>query len=135
MRGWIGLGLLGWVGCAGDADDGTPTDGVDAPTFTEVYDTILKPSCAISTCHSVGSGNGMELDDAGAWAALVDAPSLGAPGEILVVASDPDGSYLIQKMEGATGIAGSPMPPPFGGQDPADVQALRDWIAAGALDN
>lgn len=131
------LGSWLWVvfvitGCDGGGDGTTPTDG--APTFTEVY-AVLEPSCAISTCHAVGSGNGMELDDAGAYDALVDAPALGAPGQTLVVPSDPDGSYLVQKLEGTTGIAGAPMPPPFGGQDPADVQLIRDWIAAGALDN
>ncbi|HMV69817.1 MAG TPA: hypothetical protein PKA64_23455, partial [Myxococcota bacterium] len=60
---------------------------------------------------------------------LVDVES--STGVPYVVPGDADGSYLVQKLEGADGITGDPMP--VGGSlDPADLQVVRDWIEAGA---
>lgn len=140
------LTTLVLAACSGDTSntdtnttDTTETGGTSetgthstAPTFDQVYSGVLKPSCALAGCHATGSGNGMELSDAGAYDALVNQPSNVASGEILVIPSDPDGSYLVKKLEGGAGILGTEMPPPFGGQDPSDIQMIRDWIAAGA---
>jgi hypothetical protein len=118
------------TGCAG-SKDGDPADSGAEVAFTAVRDDILLPSCGFSTCHGSGTGD-LTLDEAGAHAALVDAPSAAAAGEILVVPGDPDGSYLVKKLEGAAGIVGDPMPPPSGGMAPADLAAIRSWIAQGA---
>ncbi|MCB9700072.1 MAG: hypothetical protein H6738_25010 [Alphaproteobacteria bacterium] len=141
---YLMLATLALAACSGDTDTTVPTDTSEtdgttetgtttsAPTFQAVYDDVLKPSCAVAGCHSAGSGNGMELTDSGAYAALVNAPSGVAAGEVLVIPNDADGSYLIKKLEGAAGILGTEMPPPFGGQDADDIQMIRDWIDAGA---
>ncbi|MEQ1502607.1 MAG: hypothetical protein ABMB14_10265 [Myxococcota bacterium] len=131
--------LAAWIGLAG-CDGGTTTKDTgggtsDAPTFTRVNDEVLKPSCAISACHAAGTTAPLELAAGSEHAALVGVDSEDAPGEVLVVAGDADASYLVAKLEDAAGIAGSPMPPPFGGLDPADIQLIRDWIDAGALDD
>jgi hypothetical protein len=53
---------------------------------------------------------------------------------VRVVAGDPDASYLVRKIEDAVGIQGTAMPP--GNPLSADqVQLVRDWIAAGALND
>ena len=57
--------------------------------------------------------------------------STAAAGEILVIAGDADGSYLIKKLEGADGISGDPMPP-SGSLDQSDIDQIRDWIDRGA---
>jgi hypothetical protein len=134
MRTWGWL-LLGSTGCVGD--DGGKDTGTDggAATFSQVRDEVLVPSCALSSCHAAGSPNGMELVAGSEYQALVNAPSIAATGETLVVPGDADGSYVIDKLEDADNIVGSPMPPPFGGLDPAQIQMIRDWIDAGALDN
>lgn len=141
---YLMLATLALAACGGDTDTTTPTDTTETdgttetgtttttPTFQAVYDDVLKPSCAVVGCHAAGSGNGMELSDSGAYAALVNAPSAIATGEILVIPNDADGSYLIKKLEGANDILGNEMPPPFGGQPASDIQMIRDWIAAGA---
>ena len=121
--------LLLAVGCADKGGDSGA-----APTFTQVYDQVLQPSCAFSTCHgsSNGSGDFGFTDAAGAYAALLDVESLDSPGSVRVVPGDPDSSYLMAKLEAAAGIVGDPMPPPSGLE--VDRAALvRDWIAAGAL--
>jgi hypothetical protein len=111
-------------------------DGGAAPgeaTFTAVRDEILVPSCGFSSCHGTATGE-LLIDATGTWEALVDVPSAAAPGEVLVVPGDPDGSYLVKKLEGAPGIAGLRMPQ--GGQlDDADLELIREWIARGAADD
>lgn len=114
------------VACAGDSED------IDAPPFSEIRDDILMPSCGLSNCH--GGAEPFVLSEDTTAADLVNVPSIDAPGEILVVAGDPDASYLVHKIEGRTSIVGEPMPPPFGGLQPDQIQTIRDWIAAGAED-
>lgn len=123
----IALGLAVFGGCAGD-DGGSSASG--DPTFAEINDAILMPACGFSVCH--GSGTGGLTIDADAYDALVDVESFGAPGQILVIAGDPDNSYLVHKLEGADDIIGDPMPPPTGNLGADDLAAIRAWIAAGA---
>ncbi len=69
------------------------------------------------------------------WSNLVNVQSSGVPSTVRVVPGDPDNSYLIMKLEGTPGVVGLQMPQ---GRDPlsgSQIQAIRDWIEAGALDN
>ena len=125
-------GLL--VACGGDDPGTTPTPPEVAPTFTEVRDDILVPSCGLSTCHGAAAG-GLQLDEATTAADLVDVDSALSPGDILVIANDPDNSYLMRKLEDDTSIVGQLMPPPFGGLEPERIEIIRAWIADGAPDN
>ena len=63
-------------------------------------------------------------------------PVRGKPGAIRVIPGDPDNSYLIQKLEGTTGIAGRRMPfngPPY--LSDGQILIIRRWIALGAPNN
>ena len=105
----------------------------EAPTFTEIRDDILLPSCGFASCHGGGAG-GLTLDEDGSHAALVDVPSLQAEGEILVVPGDAEGSYLITKLAGGPDLVDDIMPQ--GGSLPAeDIDLIRAWIDAGAADD
>ncbi len=110
------------------------------PTFSSIQKEIFettdlagRSSCV--TCHTNQGRNptgGLNLFGA-PYDALVNVPSRGRPDLKLVVPGDPDGSYLVQKLEGAPGIAGVQMPrngPPYltGGQ----LLVIRRWIALGA---
>ena len=91
-----------------------------------------------TACHTnVGRApeGGLRLDASVAYAQLVNVPSSGKAGAVRVVPGNPDGSYLIQKLEGRTDIAGSRMPlgGPFLPQ--ADIDVIRAWIAQGAPNN
>lgn len=114
----------------------TPT-APTAPTLSLIQTQIFDPGCA--TCHTdVGRTpfGGLNLKPGSAFANLVGVPSSGLPGAIRVIAGNANGSYLVQKIEGAAGIAGQRMPrngPPF--LTDAQVKMIRDWIAAGALNN
>lgn len=136
-----GLWVVWLAACAGDGKDGANTadtadTDVPAATFTRVKTEILEGNCALSGCHtSTGTTNNLVLDAGGEYAALVNAPSVAAPGEVLVIPGDADASYVVLKLEDGIGIVGSPMPPPFGGLSEEKITLMRDWIDAGALDN
>lgn len=121
--------------CGGDKDDDS---GVETPTFTEVRDDILMPSCAFSSCHGGGAGGLTlsETDPDAAYAALVGA--MADSNLTLVTAGDSNNSYLVDKLEDAdTMVSGTAMPPGSSllSTDPDAVAGIRAWIDAGAPDN
>ena len=110
----------------------TPTSTV--PTLSQIQTQIFDPGC--TSCHTdVGRtpSSGLNVKAGSAFGALVNVPSVGKTGAIRVIPGNPNGSYLIQKLEGDAGIVGLRMPrtgPPF--LTEAQVKMIRDWIAAGA---
>ena len=112
----------------------TPTlSSIQAQIFTN-SDSTGRRACA--SCHTdVGRtpSAGLNLKDGASFASLVGRPSARKPGATFVVPGDPDGSYLIQKLEGRTDIVGSRMPlggPPY--LTDGQLLVLRRWIALGA---
>jgi mono/diheme cytochrome c family protein len=113
----------------------TPPSG---PTFSQqIQAQILTPACV--SCHTDEGRNpsgGLNLKSGSAYAALVGVASTGKPGAIRVIAGNPSGSYLVQKLEGAPDIVGLRMPrngPPF--LTDAQVALIRLWIQNGAPNN
>lgn len=120
-----------------------PTPNLE-PTFssiqTEIFNTTDVSGRSLCTgCHTnVGRNpaSGLNLVPGSSYAALVNRPSVAKPGAILVIPGDPDGSYLVQKLEGATGIIGQRMPRtggPF--LTPGQMLIIRRWIEVGAPNN
>ncbi len=105
-----------------------------APTLSAIQTQIFDPGCA--SCHTdVGRtpSSGLNLKAGSSFRALSNVPSVAKTGAVLVIPGNPNGSYLIQKLEGDAGIVGGRMPrtgPPF--LTDAQVKMIRDWIAAGA---
>lgn len=124
-------------GASGDGDSEEAMGGEHAaaePTFGEVYG-ILAATCGggQSGCHVGGMSAELALPDAdAAYAALVGVASRRCDGELLVAPGDPDQSLLVTVLEGDTEcVKAMPL-----NRDPlsaADVETIRDWIAAGAL--
>jgi hypothetical protein len=52
-----------------------------------------------------------------------------------VIPMDPDGSFLIQKLEGTPGIIGDRMPADMLYLQQATVDVIRQWIQNGAQNN
>ena len=108
-----------------------------APTLAQIQTQIFDPGC--SPCHTdVGRtpSGALNLKAGSAFANLVNVQSSGLPGAVRVIAGNASGSYIVQKLEGAAGIAGLRMPrngPPY--LTDAQVKMIRDWITAGALNN
>ncbi len=96
-----------------------------APVSTDdqgaVVRRIFEDNCAL--CHDGSEGLNLEV----APATLVGVR--GAAGEPLVVPGDPQGSYLLHKIQGGPDLEGDAMPlgePPLSAED---QRAVRVWIA------
>ena len=126
---------LGAGACAGD---GTGlVDGGDTslePTFTSIQARILTPTC--TQCHAGAAAPlGFSLEAAVSYENLLNGASVQRPDLRRVRPGAPDSSYLVLKLQGASGIVGGRMPlglPPLASDE---MKAIRDWIAAGALRN
>jgi hypothetical protein len=132
------------AGCAGNGEgldangqpiggggSGGSSGGISAD-FQSIQDNVFTPIC--TQCHIGASApQGLQLDSAHSYALLVGVPSNEKPSVLRVKPGDPDNSYMLQKLEGAPGIAGGQMPL---GQQPlpqATLAAIRQWIANGAM--
>ena len=108
-----------------------------ASTLTELQAQIFGPVC--SGCHD-GVGTSLpgvqNLTSASAtYKSLVGVASIEQPNVLRVKPNDPDGSSVIEKLEGAAGITGARMP--FGGPylTQAQINMIESWINAGAPDD
>jgi hypothetical protein len=134
------------VGCAGSGggggNDGGSQSSCKPPppdqriSYTANIQPIYNRSCALSGCHVPGSlGGNLDLSTGNSYRQTVNHDAFQQPKKKRVKPGDPDGSYLVQKIEGTPGISGLPMPqgcpvPPPGGSclGPDDVDAIRMWI-------
>ena len=125
------------AGC-GTSSPSAPSPTPSGVSFAQqIQAQILTPAC--TSCHTDDGrtpSGGLNLKAGSAYAALVGVASSSKPGATRVIAGNPSGSYLVQKLEGAADIVGLRMPrngPPF--LSDAQVALIRQWIQAGALNN
>lgn len=82
---------------------------LEAPNHSDLEwleENVFTPSCAaFSACHkgSALSAGGLNLEAGNVEGNLVDEPSIDFPAETLVVAGDPDASYLMVVLGSRTG--------------------------------
>jgi hypothetical protein len=112
-----------------------------APTLSSIQREIFNTTdasgrVACIQCHSdngrVTAGN-LVLLEGRSYQQLVGRASSFKPGAVLVMANDPDGSYLIHKVEGRSDIIGQRMPRtggPF--LTEGQIRIIRRWIELGA---
>lgn len=136
----LSLALVCLAGC----ESAAPTTPAAPATFTQVYEAMFpvhsKGQC--NFCHSLPpnqKSNGMLSmgeDRATAYAALVKKPSAssGCKAQVLVVPGKPAESLFLAKLQPSPGC-GDRMP--LGGSvlTAEQLEMVRSWIAAGALDN
>jgi hypothetical protein len=110
---------------------GNTSTGPITPDLQSIEDNVFTPIC--SKCHiGAGAPEGLQLDAAHAYNAIVGVPSVEEPNFLLVDPGNPDESYLVLKIENAMGIEGGQMPL---GENPlpqATMDAIRQWITNGA---
>jgi hypothetical protein len=133
--GWLALALV--VGCRGGALPPEPSE----PAVGFAAD--IRPFFDAKCTHCHGPGNLTHVDltqpfepDAG----VVGRPNTwtGAGDKPLVDPGRPENSFLVDKIERTDLEAheqGSPMPCDIPLLTPAEIQALRTWISAGAADD
>lgn len=139
----LALGTFACGEAADTADGGSPCDAPEPALDGEagLLACVFLPGCAIASCHGPATARLRPVIEAPAvdgepstvCEALVGVESRDAPGRVLVAPGDPAGSYLLDKLAGAAGIAGDRMPPGGGpGLSAGQLAAVRAWIAAGA---
>jgi len=137
LRILVSIVMLIAVGCGGDGvltgPAGPPTG--DAPTLTSLQSTIFTPKCAIDGCHTgPAPQQGMNLSAGKTFVNTVGVDVTELPGYLRVVAGSSSDSYLYMKLVADPRIVGEQMP--FGGMlTSAEIDSVRAWIDAGALDN
>lgn len=137
-------GALASVGCdeklkslAGPTPSLEPTFASIQHEIFESTDTAGRQAC--TACHTSTGRNpsgGLNLNHDIAYDQLVNAAVREKPGAIRIVPGNPDASYLVQKVEGVSGIVGRRMPqngPPY--LTDGQILILRRWIAIGAPRN
>lgn len=131
--GVLGLALLA-AGCEHAEALGPEEPAV--PTFTGVQEQVFSRSCALSGCHIGASAPlGLDLSAGQAYGNIVGVRSLEVPDLFRVEPGAPDRSYLVKKVQGDPDIVGARMPlgrEPLGSEQ---IDLLREWIAAGALED
>jgi hypothetical protein len=120
------------VGCGSDSEE--PQDRGNLSTIQRE---IFTPKCALSGCHGapLAQPPGLDLSEGNARAALVNVDSTRVAGGTRVVPGEPSASVLFEAV--------SAHPPPGVRRMPlnaqplarADLDAISQWIAAGAPDN
>jgi mono/diheme cytochrome c family protein len=107
-----------------------------APTLTQVQADIFTPICSV--CHT-GIGASLpgiqNLTAGNSYASIVNVNSIEEPALKRIAPGDPDNSYLILKIQGSPGIVGVQMPASGGPLTQAQIDEVRAWVAAGALNN
>ncbi len=112
------------------------------PNWTDIWEEVIEPQCGLS-CHGPGdpdfrveSALDLSTKDA-AYAAMVGAEGAGEECSgtgTLIVAGDSANSILIDKL-GEDPECGGPMPSAFRLMPQEFVDAIAEWIDAGALDD
>ena len=102
------------------------------PTLASLEDQYFGPSCTFSSCHDSDNPAGaLDLTPGNSYDSLMGVAAQGDSALMLIESGDPDGSYLVHRVEGTTGVF---MPP--GITEPLDpdcrIATLRAWILAGA---
>ena len=134
------IAVCATASCAGNGEgldvNGRPlSDGGGGGTaltadLKSIQDNVFTPIC--TQCHAGAAAPlGLRLDEASAYAMLVNAPSVEVPSLNRVTPGDPNNSYLIHKLEGRAAVGGQ-MPL---GQPPlpaSTIAVIRQWIANGA---
>lgn len=133
------LGLLSALfllaGCEHTDPLGADGNGLQ-PTLRSLQENIFSTSCAVSGCHAgPAPQQGLNLSAGQSFANLVGVPSREMPTLDRVAPGDPEGSYLVWKIEGRAGIVGARMPLGRPALSADAVAAVRQWIADGAEDN
>jgi mono/diheme cytochrome c family protein len=107
--------------------------GAVLATFSSIQANVFTPTC--STCHSGASApHGLRLDAANSYALLVGVPSDEQASILRVKPNEPDNSYLVQKIQG-NAATGERMPAGLPALPQATIDAIRQWIVNGAMND
>jgi hypothetical protein len=125
--------LLGLAGCAGNG----PSAATDTTWFGKIQREVFNQSCLSGGCHnSQSQAGGLNLSDGVAYDQLVgvmpDNVVARQAGLERVQPFAPDASFILVKLTAPGDGEGSRMPLGAGALSAAQIDMIRNWIAAGA---
>jgi hypothetical protein len=120
-RAWDGAGI-------------SSAGGPFPPTLDEIQAHVFSPSCAMSFCHGEAQQANLDLRPGASFDNLVNVQSVETQA-MRVEPYDPDGSYLICKLENCGWIVGSQMPLIGDPLDQSVIDVIREWINLGATES
>jgi hypothetical protein len=124
--------------CGSDSNPNSPDMSSDTPianpSFAQDIQPIFNASCALGGCHNNTASAGLNLSQGVAYANSVNVNSTQVPSKKRVLPSDPQNSYIVEKIEGRQSV-GSRMPLNRSALNSTQIQNIRNWIDQGAQDN
>jgi hypothetical protein len=124
------------AGSSGAGSSGGTTPPAATATFTQVFTSILSPTC--NSCHGFDAPNMSFASKSTAYADLVGVSAqgtgCGTSGEKRVVAGSSATSLLYMKVAG-TETCGARMPKGKAPLSQANITLIKNWIDEGALNN
>lgn len=104
------------------------------PSFSQTIQEIFnRRGCTSSSCHGSAQMAGLDLRSGASYGDLVGVRATSEP-IVRVIPGDPDGSYLVIKLEGRQSV-GARMPQTGSPLDSIDLGNVRNWISTGAPNN
>jgi len=145
VRAAIAIVALALAACGAGSGEGLDQNGQSAPscgtsagaapfapTLDAIQTNVFNASCAVPGCHGgAGAQQGLRLDPGFSAGNLINVHSPQDSNLIRVLPGDPDGSFLIQKLDG-TQTVGSRMPDGGPYLTTATINVIRQWIQDGA---
>jgi len=126
--------LVGFIACEHQlAEPPPPLE----PTLSSIQANILDKSCVNRGCHP-GNFAPMSLQTGQSFSTLVNVNSAyGNPRILRVKPGDSNNSVLYLKITGSATVGGAAnrMPLGFSALSTEEINAIRDWIDAGAQNN
>ncbi len=128
------------IACAGEGIGMMPQNGGPGPpTLSGDVQPIFSGVCAVPGCHAgTTPQQALNLSDGLAHSNIVNVPANQLVGMMRVRPGQPDQSYLVHKIQGTqASVGGTGNRMPLGGTPltQAQIDTIRDWIAAGAPNN
>jgi hypothetical protein len=122
-----------FIAACGDSHTSRQTSTVNSSaTLSRIQLEIFTPSCATSGCHDTSTHQaGLDLSAGNTYLQTVNISAAEMPALKRVAPTDPDNSYLFQKING-TATTGVQMPLGAAPLNSDQINLVRDWILRGA---
>ena len=139
VEGVLMLGLIWGLAACNQKPPSAPQPIVVQPTLASLQANIFNLKCAVAACHTAGATGGIapfSLESGLAYSNLANAVSAyGNPRMMRVKPGDAMNSSLYLKVLGDPAVGGpsARMPAGLGPMSTTEINAIRDWINAGAL--
>jgi hypothetical protein len=123
----LSAAVVSLAGCPGSLSN--PDDFGDGGVEIKDAETILADNCTVGCHNPTQMQADLDLLSPNVASRVVDkdAIGIGCTDRKLVVAGDPDSSYLIDKVLNVPGICGGQMPV-VGSISGEEIETLRQWI-------